>query len=187
MPGYIPSEAEEYGVPAGTSFPANPEEGQTFYRTDENELYIYDGTDWIRWEIEAHASEHESGGADEVLHDNLALDPTDHHTLPKTVNQGTVTLGDGETFTIWRATLPAGNAIKVIDAGIQPSGTTDLNIEVYNQTDAVSIYSNNASYDDGSYDAPLASGGTGDDVEIRLNNASGATQDCSGWVTFVVE
>jgi len=105
----------------------------------------------------------------------------------KTANQAMVTLGDGETLTIWRATLPAGKQIKVIEAGIQPSGTADLVIEVYNQTDAVSIYSNNASYDDGSYESPLASGGEGDDVEIRLNNASGATQDCSGWVTFVVE
>jgi len=105
----------------------------------------------------------------------------------KTANQAMVTLGDGETLTLWRATLPAGKQIKIIEAGIQPSGTANLNIEVYNHTDAVSIYSNNVSYDDGSYEAPLASGGAGDDVEIRLNNASGATQDCSGWVTFVVE
>jgi len=108
-------------------------------------------------------------------------------TLPKTVNQATVTLGDTETLTLWRAILPAGKQIKVIEAGIQPSGTTDLTIEVYNQTDAATIYSSNASYDDGRYGTPLASGGTGDDVEIRLNNDSGAIQDASGWVTFVVE
>jgi len=105
----------------------------------------------------------------------------------KTANQGKITLGDGETFEIWRATLSAGKQIKIIEAGINPSGTADLNVEVYNHTDAVSIYSNNVSYDDGSYDSPLASGGEGDDVEIRINNASGSTQDASAWVTFVVE
>lgn len=31
----------------GTSFPAAPVEGQTFYRTDLDSMYIYDGTQWV--------------------------------------------------------------------------------------------------------------------------------------------
>lgn len=31
----------------GTSFPAGPVEGQTFYRTDLNTMYIYDGSNWV--------------------------------------------------------------------------------------------------------------------------------------------
>ncbi len=31
----------------GTSFPAAPSEGQTFYRTDQDTMYIYDGTQWV--------------------------------------------------------------------------------------------------------------------------------------------
>lgn len=31
----------------GTSFPALPIEGQTFYRTDQNTMYIYDGVQWV--------------------------------------------------------------------------------------------------------------------------------------------
>lgn len=30
----------------GTSFPASPAEGDMFYRTDEDTLYIYDGSEW---------------------------------------------------------------------------------------------------------------------------------------------
>jgi len=51
-------------IASGTSFPANPDEGDVFYRTDENAFFVYDGTDWVRWEIETHESEHEAGGAD---------------------------------------------------------------------------------------------------------------------------
>jgi len=32
-------------LPGGTSFPESPTNGQVFYRTDENKLYRYDGTD----------------------------------------------------------------------------------------------------------------------------------------------
>lgn len=31
----------------GTAFPGTPVEGQTFYRTDQNTMYIYDGTQWV--------------------------------------------------------------------------------------------------------------------------------------------
>jgi len=31
----------------GTSFPAGPVEGQTFYRTDSDTMYIYDGSNWV--------------------------------------------------------------------------------------------------------------------------------------------
>jgi len=33
-------------IPSGTSFPANPSEGDLFWRKDEKILYIYDGTAW---------------------------------------------------------------------------------------------------------------------------------------------
>lgn len=51
---------------SGTAFPASPQDGDTFYRTDLNEFYIFDGINWVQWEIENHAAEHEPGGADEV-------------------------------------------------------------------------------------------------------------------------
>jgi len=53
-------------IASGTSFPTPAEKGDCFYRTDLNEFYVYDGTDWVRWEIETHEAEHESGGADEL-------------------------------------------------------------------------------------------------------------------------
>jgi len=53
-------------IASGTSFPTPAAEGDCFYRTDLNEFYVYDGTDWVRWEIETHADEHQSGGADAI-------------------------------------------------------------------------------------------------------------------------
>lgn len=40
-------------VPAGTSFPAGPGDGDTYYRTDEDLLYIYDGAGWARIQNQA--------------------------------------------------------------------------------------------------------------------------------------
>lgn len=40
-------------VPAGTSFPADPNDGDMFYRTDEDLLYIYDGAGWARIQNQA--------------------------------------------------------------------------------------------------------------------------------------
>jgi len=45
-------------IASGTSFPTNPDEGDVFYRTDQNTFYVYDGTSWVEWEIETHAGEH---------------------------------------------------------------------------------------------------------------------------------
>ena len=39
-------EAKNLVIHQGTSFPANPTEGQEFYRTDENRVYIYNGAEW---------------------------------------------------------------------------------------------------------------------------------------------
>jgi hypothetical protein len=34
------------GLPAGTSFPATAEEGELFYRSDEDNIYTYNGSSW---------------------------------------------------------------------------------------------------------------------------------------------
>ncbi|GAI03310.1 unnamed protein product, partial [marine sediment metagenome] len=35
-------------VPGGTGFPIGPNDGDVFYRTDEDLLYVYDGAGWER-------------------------------------------------------------------------------------------------------------------------------------------
>lgn len=35
------------GLPSGTSNPASAEEGELFYRSDENSIYIYNGAQWV--------------------------------------------------------------------------------------------------------------------------------------------
>jgi len=101
---------------SGTSFPPNPDEGDVFYRTDLNEFYVYDGTDWVRWEIETHESEHEAGGADEIPSGSLnPQDPTAHETshesggadalplanLPMPGDDTKIQLGAGPDFSIF--------------------------------------------------------------------------------------
>jgi len=79
-------------IHSGTSFPPSPHAGDAFYRTDLREFYVYDGTSWVRWEIETHASEHQAGGADDLesllrlanlaerSHSSLTgIGPSDHH------------------------------------------------------------------------------------------------------------
>jgi hypothetical protein len=34
-------------VANGTSFPSNPNAAELFYRTDENKLYVHNGTTWV--------------------------------------------------------------------------------------------------------------------------------------------
>lgn len=40
-------QAQQLVVHKGTAFPGTPAEAQPFYRTDEDKLYIYDGTVWV--------------------------------------------------------------------------------------------------------------------------------------------
>lgn len=35
------------GLPSGTSNPASAEEGELFYRSDENSIYIFTGAQWV--------------------------------------------------------------------------------------------------------------------------------------------
>jgi len=103
-------------IASGTSFPTPAEEGDCFYRTDLNEFYVYDGTDWVRWEIETHESEHESGGADEIPSGSLnPQDPTAHAAshesggadalplanLPMPGDDTKIQLGAGPDFSIF--------------------------------------------------------------------------------------
>ena len=41
------SEITNITIPSGTSFPTNENIGEFFFKSDENELYIHDGTDWV--------------------------------------------------------------------------------------------------------------------------------------------
>jgi len=102
------------------------------------------------------------------------------------LNESNVTLPSGDSLPIFRATLPTGEQIKIITALIYPTGTTDLNIQVYNNTDSVEIYSTNTQ-DYGSYSSPLASGGTGDEIIIRLQNNTSSDYDVNATVKVVIE
>jgi len=107
-----------------------------------------------------------------------------------TVSAPTVAIPDGDDLILHRETLGAGKSIKVLAAGIAQddgtTGTTSLELQVYNNTDSSSIYSTTG-INRGSYSSPLGSGGTADEVIIRLSNSTGSSQNCQGYCVAVVE
>lgn len=96
-------------------------------------------------------------------------------------SDGSVTLGDGETFTIGRVTAPSGATLDVLSAGVTDgsgAAPAGLIVEVYNVTSGASIHSTNTMYEEGS---PLSSTGVdGDDLVVRVSNTTGGTVDVSG-------
>ena len=114
-----------------------------------------------------------------------------------TFGQATVNLADGDSLQLARTHIPTGQAIKIIKAAISQKdgtyGTSGLDIEAYNETDAATIYSFDASgttvegLDEGSYTSPLATGGTGDEIIIRIVNGTGSAQDIQAWLAAVIE
>jgi len=100
-----------------------------------------------------------------------------------TLNLSTHQIDSGNHAELGRFNLPAGTTIKVHASGIDPSGTTDLNVVVRNVTDSTDIYSNNSETNIG---PDLASGGDGDIVEIRIDNSTDSAQDASGWCIFEI-
>jgi hypothetical protein len=104
---------------------------------------------------------------------NVVPSPRTHKTVPIVVPA--VNLQAGETLQVARFNNPSGKQIKIWKAVISlTDGTSDANLqlEVYNQTDGTSIYSTTSNtMQEGS---PLASGGAGDEIEIRLNNNDGS-------------
>mgnify|MGYP000152574799 CR=1 FL=1 len=106
------------------------------------------------------------------------------------VSTPTVNLPDADDLILHRETLGSGLQIKILAAGIAKSdgttGTTSLELQVYNQTDATSIYSTTG-INRGSYSTPLASGGTANEIIVRLSNSTGGAVDCQGFCLAVIE
>lgn len=100
-----------------------------------------------------------------------------------TVNQSTMNIGDGNHVELAKFDLPAGTTVKVHASGIDPAGTTGLDVVVRNQTDATDIYTDNTQTNIG---PDLASGGDGDTVSVRLDNTSGSEQQASGWAVIEI-
>lgn len=42
------NEVTNLTVDSGTSFPTEPSNGELFFRNDEGQLYLYNGTDWTQ-------------------------------------------------------------------------------------------------------------------------------------------
>lgn len=69
-------EGKAFTLPGGTAFPVEPMAGMIYYRTDENILYRYDGSVWVKLTDELsglplHAAAHEGGGGDVINIESL--------------------------------------------------------------------------------------------------------------------
>jgi len=59
---------------SGSISPPNPVEGQLWWDTTNNQLLVYNGTDWVRPPVLAHNVTHSKGGIDEVSIQGLPVD-----------------------------------------------------------------------------------------------------------------
>lgn len=149
-------------------------------------------------DVSNHSARHEDGGSDELEAGNLAgATGTDGQVLttdgsaasyasrgtdvdPIEVNGSTptITLGDGETLTLWRGTLPADTSLEVIagavsnSSGNAPSGLT---IEARNVTDSTTTTVIDATFEQGTPLTTVNAGG--DDLVLEVENDTGSTQD----------
>ncbi len=96
--------------------------------------------------------------------------------------QGT-NLGDGDWVTLARFVVPALTTFTLIEAGVYPSGISDLVLEVYNETDGVSVYTTNSSFVQG---ASLCTIASGKEVIIRVKNSGSERTGCLGIAKFIV-
>lgn len=109
----------------GTSFPVSPApvDGQTFYRTDTDILYIYDGATW-------QAASPGSGTVNSGTAGNLALYPTSTPTVSDTYVQNTknITVGiaaQGSRTQNLAVTVPnPGNAVTAASVVLTEGDTT---------------------------------------------------------------
>ena len=99
-----------------------------------------------------------------------------------------VTLADTESLVLAQFTLPTGKACKVWKAQIANdagASVTGLTIEVYDNTNALSVYStSNNVVQEGT---PLATSNTGVEIIIRISNNSGGSVNCQGFVAISIE
>jgi len=101
-------------VPSGTEFPAGPNDGDIFYRTDEDLLYIYDGAAWE--------------AIDPAPHNVLSASHAD--TLADNVVDGDVIIGNvTPKWSRLAIAVPAANVRNVLgidSAELRPSWKTAL-------------------------------------------------------------
>lgn len=95
---------------------------------------------------------------------------------------GDITLADTENYVLGRVTAPTGADLRVQSAGVNDGSFTPpigLEIEVYNETDAVTTHSTTET----TYEEPNAvSAVGGDNLTIRLVNGTGGTVDAAGFL-----
>ena len=104
---------------------------------------------------------------------------------------GSVTkLTDGQSIDLMNMALPTGKLIYILRACISDhecAEDADYDLEVYNITDAASIYATSArELQEGTIGSPLGSGASGDRVRITVTNNSGATAQLTAMVAYVV-
>jgi hypothetical protein len=106
-------------------------------------------------------------------------------------NTPTLKMVGGDEINLFRGSLPTGKKIKVIRAGVGKmdgaTDVTDLQLEVYNNTDSTSVYTTNNDFQQGTYNSPLAVGGEGDDISVKITNNTGGEVNVSAFCSVVIE
>ncbi len=176
------NQAENLVIHSGTSFPASPVAGQKFFRTDEGDEYIYDGTEWVKTTSMADSTE------DDFLHS----DETDNY------ESGTLTFDNGTTLDMATGSSFDGDDADIYIDGVQNTTFTidegntggDVSLEFGNSlqainwdnanqefdfTDSVNISGDLTVQDNAYLQGDTSLGGTGDTVTFE----TGTTIDFS--------
>lgn len=78
--------------PSGVEFPANPNAGELFYRTDQNALYFYRGTEWI----DLRSLDADLNALAALTTTGIIIRTADGQAVTRTISQGTgITISNG--------------------------------------------------------------------------------------------
>lgn len=142
--------------------PAAGTTGRIFFETDTGITYYDDGSSWIV------VGEKGGGGGLSVSQENTDL-------------------GNEESITLSRFTVPSGQSLEVYAGSVADDNgnwENGMEIEIFNHTDGTTEYViESNTLQQGS---PLYSGSDGDDIEIRMVNATGSSKTMTGQAQFDV-
>jgi hypothetical protein len=125
---------------------------------------------------------------DDVSDDIQNLDSSSGPASGNTFFNSVKGLPDGEYVSIQRLSLPSDRKASVLSARVgdeNDNSVSGLEVELYNHTDDQTIYS--TEQNTLTFGSPLASGGNGDSIELRINNNSGNPVDAQGLMIIKFE
>ncbi|MFC1655789.1 hypothetical protein ACFL3C_02885 [Patescibacteria group bacterium] len=188
------NEAIDMVFHSGTAFPSTPVEGQTFYRSDLNSFYIYDGSSWVAMADAAgadviflaplypHTTYYADGGSNTgrltYYYDNTNVENAYRWTTSKAAAQDydtVVRIQLPDNFSSWDSTTPIEFKYRTDTTS---TAQNKLDLTMFDTADASVTLSNNTN---------LASSGAGTWETSTNMGITGGTWTAGSWVTINIK